>query len=126
TIRREFLTHEEIAALHREYGVFLVPTRSDTHGVSRDEAMASGLVPVTTDTAAVPEFISPEEGFLAPEEDHLGLAEAIAELYAEPETFLRKSQAAAARVRRQAGADVTVPAEVALILGDDDEPVGLR
>jgi glycosyltransferase involved in cell wall biosynthesis len=124
TIRQEFLKHDEIAALHREYGVFLVPTRSDTHGVSRDEAMASGLVPVTTHIAAVPEFISPEEGFLAQPEDHVGLAEAIAQMYAEPETFLRKSQAAAARVRRQASADVTIPAEVALIRGDDDPSSG--
>ncbi|MGH7182189.1 MAG: methyltransferase type 12, partial [Nitrospiraceae bacterium] len=46
-IERRFLTHVEIAAIHREYGIFLCPSRMDTQGVSRDEAMSSGLVPVT-------------------------------------------------------------------------------
>ncbi len=119
-IRREFLTHEEIAGLHREYGVFLVPTRMDSQGVSRDEAMASGLVPVTSESTAVPEFVSTSEGYLAQDEDHLQLAQAIAEMYAEPEKFLSKSQAAARRVRRQSSVDVVIPAEVALIRGDDE------
>jgi hypothetical protein len=42
-IERTFLTQHEIATLHRDYGVFLVPSRMDSQGVSRDEAMASGL-----------------------------------------------------------------------------------
>jgi glycosyltransferase involved in cell wall biosynthesis len=114
-IERGFLSQPEIAALYREYGVALLPTRSDTHGVSRDEAMASGLVPVTSAVAAVPEFVGPEEGFLAPYDDVRGLADAIAVLHREPETFLRMSAAAAARVRRQAGADLVIPQELALI-----------
>lgn len=35
---------------------FWFPTRMDTQGVSRDEAMCSGLVPITNKVAAVPEF----------------------------------------------------------------------
>jgi glycosyltransferase involved in cell wall biosynthesis len=34
-----------------------VPSRTDTQGVSRDEAMSSGLVPVTNAVAAIPEFV---------------------------------------------------------------------
>jgi glycosyltransferase involved in cell wall biosynthesis len=116
-IDRGFLSQHEIAELYREYGVALLPTRSDTHGVSRDEAMASGMVPVTSAVAAVPEFVGPDEGFLAPYDDHRGLADAIATLHREPETFLRMSAAAARRVRRQADADLVIPQELALIRG---------
>jgi glycosyltransferase involved in cell wall biosynthesis len=44
-IEQRFLNRDEIAALHKEYGIFLCATRWDSHGVSRDEAMSSGLVP---------------------------------------------------------------------------------
>lgn len=32
TVERRFAVQEEIAALHREHGVFLVPTRLDSQG----------------------------------------------------------------------------------------------
>jgi glycosyltransferase involved in cell wall biosynthesis len=114
-LERRFLLHDEMAALHREFGVFLVPTRMDTHGVARDEAMASGLVPVTSAVAAVPEFVGEEEGFLVPDGDYRGLADAIREMYHDPAVFLRKSAAAARRVRRQASADVVIEQEMALL-----------
>lgn len=114
-IERGFLTQPQMAELHREYGVFLVPSRSDTQGVSRDEAMASGLVPITSDVEAIPEFVSTREGYLAPPDDHREIARAIAELRSEPDLFLEKSRLAAARARAQVSADVVVPAEIALI-----------
>lgn len=111
-VERRYLSQHQIADLHREYGVFLVPTRADTHGVSRDEAMSSGLVPVTSAVAAVPEFVSDAEGYLAPRDDAKALADAIRDLYAHPEVFRRKSRAAAERIRRQTAADVIVPREL--------------
>jgi glycosyltransferase involved in cell wall biosynthesis len=113
-IDKGFLTHAEIAALHKDYGVFLVPTRADTQGVSRDEAMASGLVPVTSAVTAVPEFVDEECGFMAPFDDASGLAAAIKTLYLEPDRFARMSAAAAARVRRQSTADLTAQRELEL------------
>lgn len=65
TIERGFLKHQEIAALHKQYGLFLCPTRMDAQGVSRDEAMASGLVAVTNAVTAIPEFVDDECGILA-------------------------------------------------------------
>jgi len=115
TVRREFLRQEEIAKLHKEYGVFLCPTRMDTQGVSRDEAMASGLVPVTSRAGAVPEFVDEDCAFLAPVEDSAGLARAIEQLYSDPELFLRMSTAAAARVRRQSDPELTVTTELELV-----------
>jgi glycosyltransferase involved in cell wall biosynthesis len=111
TLVKRFLTQDEIAALHRQHGVFLSPTRMDTQGVSRDEAMSSGLVPITNAVAAVPEFV-------AAAEDYKGLAAAIQQLRDDPQRFLAMSDAAAKRVRSQSGFDQTIRRELALIADD--------
>ncbi|MEN3123669.1 glycosyltransferase [Janibacter sp. LM] len=114
-IHQGFLTHEQIAAVHREHGVLLVPTRSDTQGVSRDEAMSSGLVPVTSAVAAVPEFVDDTCAILAQAEDHQGLAEGIWSLAFDSNLFKSLSTAASSRVRGQCGAHFIVPQEVSVI-----------
>jgi glycosyltransferase involved in cell wall biosynthesis/spore maturation protein CgeB len=113
-VQRRFMRQGEIAALHRNYGVFLCPTRMDAQGVSRDEAMSSGLVPVTTRITAVPEFVDDDSGILAPPEDVQELANAIDRLYSNPELFQQLSKAASARVKQQSGLDSTIRREVAL------------
>lgn len=118
-IERRFLTQREIAEQHREHGVFLVPTRMDTQGVSRDEAMSSGLVPVSNAVAAVPEFVDDESGVLVPGDDAPAIADALIGLVRDPDRFLRLSAGAADRVRRQAAADLVVSQELGLILGGD-------
>jgi len=115
TLRNEFLSHDEIAALHEDFGIFLNPTRWDSQGVSRDEAMASGLVPVTSNSSAVPEFVDETCAIMAPGEDHVALADAIATLYGNSEKFLRMSQAAARRVRAQSGFEQTIARELGLL-----------
>lgn len=110
-----FVSQQRIAELHRENGVFLVPSRMDSQGVSRDEAMSSGLVPVTTRVAAVPEFVDTACGFLAEPEDAQGLADAMAALAGDPALFARLSAAAAQRVRSQSGAAQTIARELALL-----------
>ena len=114
-IEKTFLRREQIAKLKREYGIFLVPTRMDSHGVSRDEAMSSGLVPVTNAVAAIPEFVDEHCGILAPPEDAVAMAEGIERLYYDPDLFERMSSAAAARVRRQSAAALTVEQDLRLI-----------
>jgi glycosyltransferase involved in cell wall biosynthesis len=115
TIDRGYLTHSQLASLHRQYGVVLIPTRADTQGVSRDEAMAAGLVPVTSAVTAVPEFVSEEEGILAPYDDHHGLAAGIAKLHHDPDEYLRMSAASAKRVRSQSSSDKVIHHELQLI-----------
>lgn len=114
-IEQRFLTQNEIATLHKQYGLFLVPTRMDSQGVSRDEAMSSGLVPVTTGVTAIPEFVDDTCGLVAPAEDAERMAELILQTVRSPETFLRLSAAAAERVRRQCGEEQTLMRELALI-----------
>ena len=117
TFENRFLTHTEIAAAHKAYGICLIPTRWDSHGVSRDEAMSSGLVPVTTSVAAIPEFVDEACGILAPAEDWQALADGILKMYNDPSLFLELSRNAAARVRRQASANIVIDKELALIQG---------
>jgi len=113
-IENRFLTQAEIADLHKKYGVFLCPSRMDTQGVSRDEAMASGLVPATNAVAAIPEFVDKTCGILARGEDALAMADGIAYLYENPGKFQDMSAAAAKRVRQQNGFDLTIQKEIEL------------
>lgn len=110
-----FLRQEEIADLHKNYGICLTPTRMDAQGVSRDEAMSSGLVPITNNVAAIPEFVNDNCGMLVEAEDFKGLADAIRELYNNPEKFQILSVNAAERVREQCGKENTIVRELALI-----------
>ncbi|MBE9926486.1 glycosyltransferase [Cellulosimicrobium cellulans] len=114
-VERRFLSHDEIARMHRQFGVFLVPTRMDAQGVSRDEAMASGLVPVTSRVAAVPEFVDSESGMLCEPESAESLAAALLRLAREPDLFMRLSRGAAERVRAQADKSLVLQSELRLI-----------
>ncbi|WP_200627011.1 glycosyltransferase family protein [Pseudomonas sp. LAM2023] len=114
-IERGFLKHQEIAALHKDYGLFLCPTRMDAQGVSRDEAMASGLVAVTNAVTAIPEFVNDECGILAPGEDATAMAEGIARVIESPELFCRMSAAARVRVEKQTAKYSIINREIELI-----------
>lgn len=116
SLERTFLKQSDIAMLHRQYGFFLCPSRWDSQGVSRDEAMASGLVPVTNAVAAIPEFVDERCGILAPAEDAAAMAVGIGRLVDNPEEFLAMSREAAARVRRQSAASIIIRSEVNLIM----------
>jgi len=114
-IERKYLTQVEIADLHREYGVFLCPSRMDTHGVSRDEAMASGLVPVTNEVAAIPEFVDDSCAILAPAEDINSMVSGIKRLVENPDLYQQLSQAAAALIHERRSTKKIVAEELSLI-----------
>jgi len=100
-IERRFLSRSEIGKIHKEYGVFLCPSRMDTQGVSRDEAMASGLVPITNAVAAIPEFVDEKCGILARAESHDDIAKGVEMLLKNPDRFSALSFSASKRVRGQ-------------------------
>jgi len=114
TIEKRFLSQSEIASLHKEYGLFLTPTRMDAQGVSRDEAMSSGLIPITNAITAIPEFVDDNCGILAKDNDVLGLSEGIARIYENPDLFQEMSEASANRVRNQCGFEHTIQKEIDL------------
>lgn len=118
-IIRTFLRQSEIAAYHRFNGLFLVPTRQDAQGVSKDEAMSSGLVPITNDVTAMGEFVDSTCGILSPGEDYKDMAKQIGRIVDNPKLFLSMSKAAAARVRRQTASEIIIAKEIALLTGED-------
>lgn len=117
-VERRFVTHAEMSLLHKEYGVFLCPTRWDSQGVSRDEAMSSGLVPITNSIAAIPEFVDESSAIIVPPEDAAAMAAGIISLVTDSQKFCAMSEAAAQRVRSQSDLSKIIEQEVRLIKGD--------
>lgn len=113
-LQQKFVKQNEIAQLHREHGIFLIPTRMDSQGVSRGEAMSSGLVPVTNKVAAIPEFVDDASGVLVESEDYIGMANRIIELINNPVEFSKVSRAASERAQLQCGFDNTIAKEIEL------------
>ncbi|MEX5565709.1 glycosyltransferase family 4 protein [Pseudophaeobacter sp. 1A16562] len=119
TIHERFLTSDQIRAAHRDHGIMLIPSRLDSQGVSRDEAMSSGLVPATNAVCAIPEFVDDSCAILAPSEDHIALADGIERLTSNADLFQRMSAAAAARVRAQSSLDDIIRQEMNILgIGD--------
>ncbi|MNM30944.1 Glycosyl transferases group 1 [compost metagenome] len=114
-IERGFLKHDQIAALHKDYGMFLCPTRMDAQGVSRDEAMSSGLIAITNGVTAIPEFVSTDCGVLAGADDAQGMADGMKKIIESAELFNKMSAAAHQRVINQTAKASIIDKELALI-----------
>ena len=116
SVDRGLLEQHQIPELHAAHGVFLAPTRFDSQGVSMCEAMSSGLVPISTRIAAIPEFVDDyRTGMLAEPESPVSIADRIERLFYNPTLFTQMSSAAAERVRQQCGPEATTRREAALI-----------
>ncbi|MBX9867015.1 MAG: glycosyltransferase [Burkholderiales bacterium] len=113
---KSFMNHQQITQVHSQHGIFITPTRMDAQGVSRDEAMSSGLVAITTNNTAIPEFVDNNCGVVVQSENPQAIADAIEYLYNNPEQFLELSKAGAQRVNQQSGFEQTIAKEIFLIL----------
>lgn len=114
-IQRRFASQGEIARLHKSHGFFLVPSRLDSQGVSRDEAMSSGLVPITNPTTAIPEFVDPSCAVIFDEDDCDDAVRQIVSMLEAPAAFQAASRAAAHRARSQVSFQYTVAREAVLL-----------
>ncbi|MDK8897557.1 glycosyltransferase family 4 protein [Corynebacterium sp. MSK004] len=114
-IKRGFVSQEEVAELHKKHGFLLVPSRFDTQGVSRDEGMSSGLIPVTNPVTAIPEFIDDSCAIQFEESRVADAVDKLIALFEKPEKFLEMSKCAAQRVRRQCGPSNTVAKELEVL-----------
>lgn len=112
---RRFADHAEIARIHRHNGIALFPTRYDAQGVSACEAAASGLVVVSTDSSAVPEFIPAALGTLAPPEDPVALADLVERLATDGAAFEKVAKKLSAHVAARCSDEATTQREIALI-----------
>lgn len=119
TLHKGHLNSDEMQKLHKENGVFLVPSRFDTQGVVMGEAMASGLVCITNGVAAIPEYADSECAILVRPDDALAYADAIWDLYQAPKKMHNLSKAAGERVRMQCGYGNTIKRELELISQDN-------
>ena len=113
-VEKRFFEQREIPALHAQHGVYLSPTRQDAQGVSMCEAMASGLVPISSPVTAIPEFVDDgRSGVLRRTAEDV--AAALAALVCDHDEFLQLSAAASARVVAQCGHPTVVAREVEVI-----------
>ncbi|MHA7821022.1 MAG: glycosyltransferase family 4 protein [Erythrobacter sp.] len=112
---QRFITQPEIARLHKSSGLFLCPTRNDAQGVSRDEAMSSGLVPLTNAVGAVPEFADETCAWLAPSENSSDLTHGMIALAEDPALFAKLSEGAARKIRDNLAMDTIIAREMDLM-----------
>lgn len=120
-LHNSFFTQDEIVDLHRQHGVFLSPTRFDSQGVSMCEAMSSGLVVLSTDIAAVPEYIRHgSTGLLSRPESYKDIANNIERIYFDEELFAQLSTCGSGWMHRNCGLSATIGREISLI----EEKVG--
>ncbi len=114
-IYNKFITQYEIAKLHKENGIFLSPTRLDTHGVSMCEAMSSGLVCISNDVSAISEYLNENCGILARSESYIDIANAIEYLYNNPSIYLKMSENASHYIQDRCGIKNTIKREIEVI-----------
>ncbi|MGL6057440.1 MAG: glycosyltransferase family 4 protein [Culicoidibacterales bacterium] len=115
-INKTFLNHDEIATKHKESGVFLCPTRQDAQGVSMCEAMASGLVVISSNCTAIPEFVMNEQtGMLAEPEDVDQLANLILKSCTDENLYQNISKNASQFINEKCGLDSIIKKEIKLI-----------
>lgn len=117
-IYKGFLSHEEIASIHKNNGIALFPTRYETQGVSALEAAMSGLVVVTGNVAAVPESFDSKFNMLCEQEDYIQYADKIEELYNNPEEFCRLSKEMYEDVKSKYNTDEIINKELNMLKND--------
>lgn len=110
-----FITNVNIPEVHKKHGIFLCPTRQDAQGVSMCEAMASGLVPISSDNTAIPEFINHMfSGILT--NNALEIADAIEQLVINPKLFDSLSKNASESIGEKSGHKTVVQRELNILL----------
>lgn len=113
-MHERYVAQADIPALHAEHGVMLCPTRQDSQGVTMCEAMSSGLVPLATRNAAIPEFVTDGVGGLLSASSR-EIAAQLLQLRDDPDLFARLSRGAAAEVRRKCELTQVVERELEIL-----------
>lgn len=91
-IYKKFLSHEEIAEMHKEHGIGLFASRFDTQAVSACEAAMSGNVVITSKGIGTEEFIDPKIGTYCNTENYKEYADLIEKLYNDEKLFKKMSK----------------------------------
>lgn len=108
-----YLSQSEMPEVYKQHGIFLCPSRLDSQGVLMCEAMASGLVPITSPIGGILEYT--ENNF---DSYHVLNAKEMAEridfLFHNPKEFLSMSKQARISIEKKCQLDHTVQLELAL------------
>jgi N-acetyl sugar amidotransferase len=108
-----FVLNEAIPKIHKDFGIFLCPSKLDTQGVSMCEAMASGLVPITCSVGGIPEYAThAESAFMI--KDAQSAADAIEKLYYDEALFHAMSHAARKEIETKCDLTDTADREISL------------
>ena len=91
-IYKKYLSHSEIAKVHKNNGIGLFPTRFDTQAVSSCEAAMSGNVVITSYGVGTEEYISPKLGTYCETENVKQYADLIEKIYNDEELFSKLSE----------------------------------
>lgn len=113
SIHRGFLSHADIKVKHDKNGIMLIPTRQDAQGVSMCEAISSGLVAVTSNNTAIPEYVDGSFGFLT--NNHTELAGAIKQLYLSPDLYLKMSKKGSDIMQKRCSSSAVINDELKVI-----------
>src|SRR5699024_12361437 len=112
-----FLIQVDMTYLHYDVFVFRFRSRWDSQVLSMCEAMSSGLVPVSNNNTAIPEFVTHNiSGLLAENESSQDLAYQIERLYYNPDLFAYLSENAASSIRVIADENIVINNELDVII----------
>lgn len=114
-IFNQHLSHNMIRKLHSQNGIFLYPKRGDSQGVSRCEAMSSGLVSIASNVEAISEFSPSNTTYLTNSiQDFIN---SFIDIDKNEQSFLNKSTNSANFIRKKCSYKNTIQKEIDLIRG---------
>lgn len=114
SINNFYVENKVIPELHEQFGVFLCPTRQDAQGVSMCEAMSSGLVVISSNCTAIPEFVTnSKNGYLG--SNAIDLANIIKHIYNSPDEFNKISNVASKSIALKSGHRIVIDKEVEIL-----------
>lgn len=120
-IHKKFLSHKEIAEVHKNNGIALFPTRFDTQAVSACEAAMSGNVVITSYGVGTEEYIDPKLGTYCDVENIKQYADLIEKLYFDEDLFKKLSKQMHDCVSKTCSYDNTIGKDLKLI--NDTTPI---
>ncbi|MCG3413389.1 glycosyltransferase family 4 protein [Staphylococcus massiliensis] len=117
-LNKAFIPQNEISEIHQQYGTYIGPSRHDSQGVSLNEAMSSGLVPISNNIGGIGDFIEHgKTGFLADRNNVEQMVSYIDYIYKHPKEYLKMSEQTSKSIQQIAGNNVVINKELEVILG---------
>ena len=121
-IHQKFLTHTEIAQMHREHGIGLFATRFDSQAVSSCEAASSGCVVISSDIPGVCQEFDKKLNTLCDPENYKEYADVIERLYYKPDEFSKISKLQSKKIHDIYGYEQTIAKDIKMFKDDTVKP----